>query len=649
MAKSSASISKHGTLQGLIIRSTIERGTIRKITLPELDNRFVVIATRDITGTNRLRINDVTMPLLTSSTVSYLGQPILVLFGPDTELVRFAAEDIEIEYEELTEEHPFEEPTPYTWSSGSIEDILEATEDLQNIERTYRFGHSETTNNTFTTITASFDGEELIISVPTQWPQHVRDTVSDVTGIAKRKITIIPESAHAPYDELLITPSAVAALAALAAIKSESDAQLRTIINSSRPQIDIQRKSYYAPDGKVHAEVIEVLVDQGSALFFSDEMANHIIAGLTPIYSLEAISISISFTQSSQQPAHFYGDLGYSDALACTEAHYTALSTLTGYNPVTWRIKHIGDDKAHQQTVKTDRASKLKALIEEVSQSSDFLRKHAVYEMQTKSKLSTFLNYSRGIGLCCAAGISGFSSECKQLVQQAMQLTLLPNDKVEMNTSLSTAGSSADLWKDIISEELAIEKNEISFVTDYAEIIDSGPAVLAVATGRMPQQIKRACDLIKEKRFVDPLPISEHLSSSRIAGANAPLFISHTWVTVVIELEIDTILLTPTVRSIWTSLAISKSQDEQVVRTKTRRAIVRALREVGVSLSQSGAPEITINITAESERMNTSINSGVKAALSGAFLAAVDQALGTPITTLPVDGNVVLAALKGKA
>ena len=61
-------------LTGLIVRTTVARGKIRNITLPTLDNRFTVVGTRDIGGTNRVKAIVNATPLFTSSTVSYKGQ-----------------------------------------------------------------------------------------------------------------------------------------------------------------------------------------------------------------------------------------------------------------------------------------------------------------------------------------------------------------------------------------------------------------------------------------------------------------------------------------------------------------------------------------------------------------------------------------------
>jgi hypothetical protein len=46
-------------------------------------------------------------------------------------------------------------------------------------------------------------------------------------------------------------------------------------------------------------------------------------------------------------------------------------------------------------------------------------------------------------------------------------------------------------------------------------MLDSGPSVLSANSGRMPQQVLRACNQIKEKRFVQPLPICESVLSPK--------------------------------------------------------------------------------------------------------------------------------------
>ena len=647
MAEKRLAASKATTLHGLIITSSVNAGRIEEIKMPELDNTFVTVTTRDIPGTNRVRVFDTAIPLLTSSTISYNQQPILALFGYDSESVQLKGREVNISYQsQKTTEEPFASK-PYTYRWGNFEAAIDDPQ-LKQLQRTYHFKRTSFQSNTLTRISAELEDDILHIYTPTQWPSHVRETVSETTSIAKRKIIIHRQPFYAPHDEMLLSPSSLSSIAAIACLKGNSAVELLCKIESYHPEVIIKRTSWYFLDGRIQAEKIEVEVNQGCATMFSDEMANQLIAGLVPIYALSALFISITFTTSNTAIAHFFGDLGYSDALCSTEAHFNVLAKLTGYNPLTWRLKFASDSPSHSQAVRSEKYAKLKEQISLVSDLCDFQRKNAAYEMQMQMrvKLSTFFNYSRGAAIACGAGISGFSTECRSLPQQAVQLTLKPNNKVEVNTSFYTIGSSAEIWKQIICEELGVSKNDISFIEEQREMIDSGPSVLAANSGRMPSQIQRACTLIKENRFVQPLPICESVLSPKQPAAKGSLFFSNCWVAVTLELEIDSVTLQPLVRSVWAAASLSRIFDEQILKSKIRHTIVTSLREAGALLSHSDTFNIDITIASTGDQISTSITSALKGVTIAAFITALEQALGRPVDKVPVDGATILKAMR---
>ncbi len=657
MAEKREPINKATLLHGIVITSTIDVGKISEIKVPTLDNNYVLVAARDIPGTNRIRVLDNALPLLTSSQVSYRGQPILALFGYDSESVQLKSREIEILYEEPSTEEPStnissksEEivASPFTYRSGNMEEAT-AVEELLSVERTYSFRGANYTNNNITRISVDMEKDKLHVYLPTQWPAHVRETISEVTAIPKKRIVIHRLPFYAPHDEMLIGPTLIASIAAVASIKAQCPVQVQSKIESYSPEMTIERKSWFLPDGKPQAEAISVSVNQGSTPLFTEEMSNQLIAGLVPIYPLEAISISITFMTSNKAPAHFYGDLGYCEALASTESHYNEIATIAGYTSYAWRLKYASESGSLLPVIKFDKLSKLKEAITDVATRSDFQRKSAAYELQAnmKVRLSTFFNYSRGAALACGSGISGFSSECKSLPQQAVQVQLNPNNKVECNTSFYTNGSSVEIWKQIICEELGVEKGNISFPRDDQEMLDSGPSVLSANSGRMPLQIQRACAQIKEKRFVQPLPICESVLHARLGGAKGSLFVSNSWVALVLELEIEAVTLYPIVRNVWVTITTGKVYDEHALRSKIRHTIVSTLREGGALLSSDKSFSIDIVIKEEGGQISSCVTSALKGAASAAFISALQQALDSPVPAIPVTGEIILDTLKG--
>ena len=217
-----------------------------------------------------------------------------------------------------------------------------------------------------------------------------------------------------------------------------------------------------------------------------------------------------------------------------------------------------------------------------------------------------------------------------------------------MNTSFYRNGSSAEIWRQIICEELGVAKSDITFLEEQREMLDSGPSVLAANSGRMPMQVQKACTQIKEKRFVQPLPICESVFSSRQASAKGSLFFSNSYVAVALELEVDSVTLQPLVRSVWTSVSLARIFNEQVLKSKIRHTIVTTLREAGALLSNRSSFDIDISIKGEGEQISSSITSALKGVVSAAFISALEQALLSPVAKMPVDGATLLAAMRGK-
>lgn len=707
--KKSTTINKMNILHGIILRSTVDEGQIVDIQLPEMDSHFLVIAARDIPGNNRIQVLDSQMPLLTSSQIAYQGQPVLALFGHDFESVELKAREIQISYklpptaeasmvpslvsrQEATtqeegvipQENAQEEPhadsrtekkvpadqeadanekpfapvdkrrialsvPPRTHGWGDVDAVF-AQEGAKIVQRSYNFCSTSSNTTSITRAFATKVDDMMHIDVPTQWPFHVRETVSEVASIPKKKVVIHQQQYYAAYDEQLLEPSILAALAAIAANTTGFSVEIQSQQSTFSPEIQIRRKSAIDQNGKPLAEQIDVTIDQGAYPLFSSELANQLIAGLVPLYPLQAMQIRITVLSSPTTPAHFFGDLGYSKAIASTEAHYSTLAREAGMNPANWRLKYLGESAQRTAQITSVRFPRLKEMLGALCEQSDYQRKHATYEIQRSQKLriSTFLNYSRGIGIACGAGISGFSGSFRQENQFSVQVTLDANDKTTLNTSFPTKSSSASVWKAIVARELDVDKNDIDFVEDPTEMVDSGPVVLSRNIGRLPLLFEKACDMIKAQRFIEPLPIVATVSS-KSSGTSGSQFYSDSWAALVLELEIDTISLQPIIRHVWAAFDFGYVHDEHALRSKVHNIIVRTLVENGAQLSKKKNNEFAmdIEISTQSKGEPISISSVLHGLVISALGDAITQAVDAEIPYMPVSAEDILNGIRG--
>ena len=647
---------KFSMLHGIIIRSTIESGMVLGVSLPKLDSRFFVVGSRDVVGNNLIRILESNIPLFTSSRISYKGQPLLALFGPDTETVEVKAREIEVEYQlpgndpSIASSSALRSHAPLVYAWGDVKKLMD--EATGSMERTYVSRGESTTENMITFVRASLSDDILRIEAPTQWPHHVRDTVADVCGKPKKKVVVTPIPFFSLRDEKLIYPSGLAAIASLATIKSGRPVQIGSRFPTYKPNIVITRKTALDPSNRPIAESVDATVDQGAFPLFSSEMFKQLLAGLIPWYPLQAFSAQVSFVASDHPPAHFFGDLGYSSALFSSEAHASALATEAQMNPANWRLKHYAESPDKSAVLSSQPFAKLRDIVGDICVTSDFSRHSAVYELQRKSKktLSIFPNYSRGVGIACGAGISGFSSTFPLLQQCSIEITLDSNDKVTVNTSFFPTQKTAMLWKGLIVKELGVDRDKITFCyEDTTSMVDSGPNVLSQDIERAALMINRCCTAIKAKRFQEPLPLTEKVSARTTIPSGSSLFTSGNWGTLVLELEVNSVTLQVEVRHVWSHFSFSQIYDREQLTAKFRHVIMMSLYECGAAVSHEKNRETTLNITFDDQGSTappTSAGSALRGMILAAFSSALSQALGGETNTLPLQSNDILGYVR---
>jgi CO/xanthine dehydrogenase Mo-binding subunit len=647
---------KFSMLHGIVIRSTIESGTVLGVTLPDLDSRFVVVGPRDVLGENSVQVFGDSMPLFASSQVTYQGQPLLAIFGPDAETVEVKAREIEVDFQlpasqstQISKEsNVVSKSLEYSW--GDIGSVMK--EAVATVERTYTDRGECTSEHTLSIVRVTPTDDNLVVEAPTQWPFHVHRTVAQTCGRPEKKIVVNLTTYFSVKDEFLLLPSILASIAALAAIKSNRPVQISSRFPTYKPQVTINRKTALDTTKKPIGEALAVTVDQGASSFFSDEMFRQLLAGLIPQYQLQAFALKVDFKVSNHAPAHFYGDLGYSTAVFSSEAHASAIARETQMNPANWRLKYYTEYSERAAVITTTSISKLRDIIGEICATSDFARHSAVYELQRRMRkpLSTFLNYTRGVGIACSAGVSGFSSTFASLPQFRITLTLDANNKVVLNTSFLPTQRISSLWKALIAKELNIERETIILGSpDTATLVDSGPNVLSQQIERFSQMIIKACAAIKAKRFQMPLPLVETIHMQEVAPTQGALFQSGTWGALILELEVNTITLQVEIRHIRCSFLFSQIFDKKALIARLRHIIMLSLEECGAVFNsvRDNSPALIVTVA---EQTGAAIPGSTDSALRGMILAAyssaLSQALNSEVNTLPVKGDDIIGFMR---
>jgi xanthine dehydrogenase molybdopterin-binding subunit B len=644
MVTKNKNLIEQNTLHGIIIRSTMETGSIIGHSKIEDEDPFYIFDASSVFGTNSISIHNAQLPLFASHSVKYIGEPILALIGPTLEDVKIRSKNIEIEYQNIPTartEGQLREHSPIEYSFGNFEELEK--EETTTFTRTYVDNKAHTNEDTLCVAEAWTEDEILYVKVATQWPFHVLDCVAQTCSRTKKSVIILNEGHYSKHDEKLLNPSIIASIAALSALHTNKRVKIYTQFSTYKSQFTITRNTLLDSQQKPIGEKVQVIVDQGAYPLFSGELIQQVLAGLLPLYPVKAFYASIQIVETHTPPSHFFGTLGYTSALFSSEAHISALARFLKKNPANWRMANYSNYLERDQIIQTIDIRHLKDLVSEVCETSDFARHNAVYELQNISKkqsLSTFLNYSRGIGIACGPGISGFNLHSSMHRDSKISITL-DNNSISINSSFYLGEKTNALWSSIIAQELSVDPAIISSVPqETSAMIDTGPEVLSLDVERSLIMIRQICNSIKSKRFQEPLPITASVSAkSMIPSTVETKFISSSWGCLTLEIEVNTITLKAVARKVVGKFIFTYVMNEKQLVSKFRHVVFDVLNEFNLidTYQKEDPPLIDITITSSQEgNLPTSATQSVKAMVYAAYVAAYSQAIGKELNSIPI-------------
>jgi CO/xanthine dehydrogenase Mo-binding subunit len=645
-----SSMKMPGMLYGTVIRSEITHGTISSISAPNIPGDFVLIGSKDIPGSNAVKILNEKIQLLAGEKVNFKGQMILALFGPDPESVSQTASRIEINYEPTpAEQMPIDTvhmEKQLAW--GDVDKEFAAAE--ETLELAYLTGSQTSRSTTPIGAFTYLEDDKIIVHAATQWPFHLRNAVSEVCGLSKKRVVVFQNSYYPTQDEKLLYPSYYASLSAIATLKTGKPARLIDGTPAYRPEMIITRKTALDAEKSPLAEIIDIQVNQGAVPLFSKELLEHVTHGAAPMYGLKACRITAQILQTPSPARNHFGGLGSSLALYSSEAHASNLAVRSGMNPANWRIKYLKEDAGKARRGIKIKHALLRELIEQTVERSDFSRKFAAYEMQKRRqrRLSTFTGYARGIGIAAGFGLNGFSSGFTPLRTYTASVTLDVNDTVTISTSLMLA-HAAGVWKKIAGNNLGIDTRDITIASgSTSKLPNSGPDVLHRDITVISLLIDRCCDSIKSQRFKEPLPITAKRSLKSIEKGveeqtSRAVFINSSWGTAAVELEIDPTEIVPIILGVWTDLYCGKVFNKRALLQDIRSEI---LQEITILCrSEQGIlsiPNIDIRLTSREEASTLSPIGAVRGLIDAAYAAAISQAVNQEVTMIPAGPQELL-------
>ena len=625
--------SRYNMRCGILLRAEEGNRRITGLSIPELDSRYLALTGNDIPN-GIFSFLSGSMPIIAKENISCPGQIVLALFAPDYESASLMMRNVKLETEEAEEaEITLPDSLEYRWGETQEEEE-EKENSNRKISSSFTLEHIWRYTRRVYTVTAWMEGANMHIEAPCEWVELVRTTVEKATGYPKRNIIIHVMPYTARHDEFLIEPAIIAAIAAIAAIRTGLPTEIRSTGIYSRPEIKVERTTEVDEDGKPLYENVQMTVNQGAFLFASEEYQRQAMTGLLPPYTLKAFRGSVKVISSPEYPAAFCGSLGYSEALASTEFHVSRLSEKTGITPALYRLTIEKEKRKFTDYIPGYDLGETKKCIEKAANAASYDRKWAANSFQREE--FGLLGYLRGIGIASGVGIAGFSTTLSKELGFSLMMTFTQKHNITVNTSALNHPGTIKIWKERIAEKIIPGRPEgVMFLEAGPDTIDTGPDVLSRLVASLTPQLESAAKRLSVLKDTEKLPVSIKFDAENTyypcefenSGSGA----------VVCEIIIEKGSMIPQARSVWGSFSFPTIMDEVSLRNSIRRTIMMTIVENGIQLPSDFAIHLDISATG-TEGTVASVQQIARGLTLGALMNALSQAIGEK-AVLPISAD----------
>ncbi|MDR3167136.1 MAG: xanthine dehydrogenase family protein molybdopterin-binding subunit, partial [Treponema sp.] len=346
-------------LFGFTLRSPVARGRLKAVEGPKLLGGYTLVRAEDIPGKNQLE--DFPGPILASDTLSYMGEPVALLFGPDEiKLAEYAAQYRIITEEESPVFSPYKAGDDFIYSRREIcfGDTARAFEEGKTIVKgAYRTGIQEHwyAEPSGAVAVYSWDkapGEErrnerILIRTATQWPFHVQRSVKGLLASEQVDITVEPSRIGVSLDGKIWYPTLLACHAALGAWITKKTVKLILTrdedfrYSPKRNGVEIHIRSALGEGGEPLGTEIEVNADLGAQAVFTDEILDRTCLGSLGVYQYSHIKITGKAVKTNIPPQGPFAGFGLSQGFFAIERHVSQIADIQKQDPAEWRKNHL--------------------------------------------------------------------------------------------------------------------------------------------------------------------------------------------------------------------------------------------------------------------------------------------------------------------
>ena len=502
-------------IHGLTIRSSIPRGTIRKIVFDDGIpwDEFTIVQAADIPGRNVVSLIFEDQPYLAASVINHSQEPVVLLAHPSKDMLQKARGHVHVLCDPLPAVFDMDESLRaetviwgtdnvfkrYTIEKGDVGSVWQNAAFI--VEGEYATGAQEQLYIEPNGVLASVENDGTItVRGSLQCPFYVQKALMALFALPAEKIRVIQQETGGAFGGKEEYPSMLAGHAALLAMKSghpvkmiydrEEDMTATTKRHPSRTR----HKTGLSADGILLAVDIEFMIDGGAYATLSSTVLSRGTIHAAGPYRCDNVRVRSTAVATNIPPHGAFRGFGAPQSLFALERHMDEIARVVNLTPEEFRERNLlrqGDTTATGQLVKD--AIDLVALQRRALSLADFDNKRETFARTNRNR-----KIKRGIGFATFMHGCGFTGSGERYLQSVVELEANDDGVVKVLTSMTEMGQgTTTILSQIAAESLGIPIRCVEIVRpDTSVVPNSGPTVAsrtAMVVGNLVQ--RAAADL----------------------------------------------------------------------------------------------------------------------------------------------------------
>lgn len=573
------------------VRSPVSRGAVVSMSLPHLPRDYRSITADDIPGARSLDVNGVSVPVLASGRVSYKGEPLALIVGPDKRKVAAALELTRVRVDEDKAEYSFEacESSRVAFGerfeSGDVDAALKAA--TRVVEGDYRVGPQDHYYSEPQGSAAAYDYDKLVVFSSTQWPFHVRDAVAATLGVKKDEVIVRSTLLGAHLDGKLWYPSLLACHASLAAVICGQPSLLLLtrkedfLYTTKRSPILASYRAGMDESGRLVALDARIMVNMGAYAPFADRVIGRSVRSAAGGYACPNVRIAAKAVRTDLPPMGAFVGLGTGPVAFAVERLAEDCAAAAEQDPSEWRSSNAAGRNDPTLGSPLKKAVPYDAVAERLLAMSDYRRKRSSFELIRRRRPDPSAVPGYGIGLAFGPQLPAKVFGRVDPEAPAVELTLTKDSSLIIRTSLVPGSrSTAAIWKQLAAAPMGLHPDSVTIISVGTDTVpDSGPDALSRNITVVTKLIESASAGLASKRFREALPITVRKTSRARrskAAPDSPLE-DAAWGGAVVEMELDAVVGLPRVRGVWLAIKAGRILSRKAAETSVEHDAALAL------------------------------------------------------------------------